>query len=201
MKKVVCLSVLVFLLCSGIAFASSKFEGGLFFGSYQPSFSTINQTFRIFKLETKNTQGFSLSYQINPTLRARLQLEYFESVAQDPYSVLGIRLETVAVSMLGVYDLFQFQNYKLYGGIGLIDYRVRSRVKNWPAWLGNPPTSEHNFGFPWGSVVLFGISMPINKFYQIKGEIHYVTGTDGELFDTPLDWDGFKYLISIGMNL
>lgn len=201
MKKIIYLSTLVFLLCTSIGFAGSKIEARLLFGGYQPSFSTINHTFRIFKLEGKNTQGFSLSYQINPTFRTGVQLEYFESVAQGPYSVLDIRLETVAVSVLGLYDLFQFKNHKLYGGIGLIDYRVRSQVKNWLPWLGDPPTSEHNFGFPWGSVVLFGISIRLNKSYQIKGEIQHVTGTDGELFDTPLDWDGFKFLVSIGMNL
>ncbi|GAH69517.1 unnamed protein product, partial [marine sediment metagenome] len=51
-----------------------------------------------------------------------------------------------------------------------------------------------------GTVVLLGAATPPNQCYQVKGEIQYVMGADGELLGIPLDWDGFKFLVSLGIK-
>lgn len=189
MKKIICLSVLVLLLYTGTALADSKFEAGLLFGSYQPSFSRVEQLFLMLNFKQEGyTKGYALSYRITPNHRISMQIDF--SKYQDP---VGIKIKTTTISLLGILDLFEYQNLKIYGGIGVIDYQVKSRQ---PPFLSSPRTSKHDFGFPWGTVVLLGVATPLGKSCQFKGEIQYVAGSDGKLYGIPLDWDGPKFLLS-----
>ena len=184
------------LLCTGTALAKGKFEAELFFGSYQPSFSRVNERFYGLNLRGGEIQGCTLGYRILPHCNIRVQMGFCECRSQCAHPEIDIRLKTTAISVLGVLELFQYQNYKLYAGMGLIDYRINSNepILDWP------PSSKHDFSFPWGTVVLLGVATPLEKSYQLKGEVQYVAGDDGELLRTPLDWDGFKFLVSIGVK-
>ena len=184
----------MFLLCTSICLAESKFEVGLFFGSYQPSF--LNDEFYGLKLNGSKIEGYTFSYRIVPDFNIRVQMGFSEYKSQSPGPEIDIKLKTTIVSLLGVFDLFQRQNYKLYGGMGMVDYRITS---NEPIF-DNPPSSKHDFSFPWGLVFMLGVEAPLNKSCQLKGEIQYTARADGELFFVPLDCDGFKFLLSIGIK-
>jgi len=194
--KIICILALLIFLSPSVVFASGKFEAGLFFGSYQPSFSRVNDRFYGLNLSGSKIQGFTLDYRILPDYTIRLQMGFSEYRSHSPHPQIDIRLKTTIVSVLGVLDLIQHQNYKLYGGMGLVDCRIHSNepILDWP------PGSKHDFSFPWGTVVLLGIATPLDKSYQLKGEIQYVAGTDGKLMRIPLDWDGLKFLVSIGIK-
>lgn len=200
-RIVICILTLLIFLSPSTIKANNKFEADLFFGSYYPSFASalirIEKTFYTLEIGTCNIQGFAFSYRITPNYEIRIQVDSSESEAQIRSFPTGIRSSITAVSMLGVLDLFQFQNHKLYSGFGLIDYQVKSKQ---PLFLSNYPSSKHDFGFPWGVMVLIGLATPPNQCYQVKGEIQYVMGADGELLGIPLDWDGPKFLVSFGIK-
>ena len=198
MKRIICLLILVFFLSAGATLADKKFEFNLIFGSYNPSFSSTNNISPPLRITGHGPiRGCSVAYQITPKSKIRLQIDFSEFKAEPRYIPIDMKLQTTAASMLGEFDLFQYGNRRLYGGIGVIDYRI---VRSWWHWFGSPITRTYDFGFPWGAIVLFGLATPLNQSCEVKGEIHYVTGTDGELFGIPLDWDGFKFLISLGLK-
>jgi len=183
-------------LCISIASAKSKFEAGLFFGSYQPSFSRVNERFYGLNLSGSKIQGFTLGYQILPDCSIRVQIGFSEYRSHSPHPKIDIRLKTTIVSVLGVLNLIQHQNYKLYAGMGLVDYQIDS---NEPI-LDNPPSSKHNLAPPWGTIILLGMATPIGKSCQLKGEVQYVAGADGELISIPLDWNGLKFVVNLGIK-
>lgn len=189
MRKILFLSVLIPLLCTLTVSAKSKFEVALFFGSYQPSFSRINEKFYGLNLSGGKIQGYALSYQVLSNCDIRIQIDFLECRSHCPHPEIDIRLKTTVVSVLGVVDLFQYPKYKLYAGMGLTDCRVNS-----------PLYAKHDFGSPRSAVILLGVATPLHKSCQLKTEVQYVTGADGELFFVPLDWDGFKFLVSLGIK-
>lgn len=188
MKIIGILTWLIFLSPS-IIFANGKFEAGLFFGSYQPSFSRVNEKFYGLNLGGGTIQGYTLSYQVLSNCNIRIQIGFCESRSHCPHPEVDIRLKTTIVSVLGVLDLFQYPRHKLYAGMGLTDCQVNS-----------PLYAKHGLGPPRGAVILLGIATPLHEFCQLKAEAQYITGADGELFFVPLDWDGFKFLVSTGIT-
>ena len=194
MKMTICL--LILLLCLVSTAMGNKPEVGLFFGSYQPSFSRVNEEFYGLNLNGGKIRGCTLDYRILPDCNIRVQIGFAEYRSQSPHPEIDIRLKITVISVLGLLDLFQHQNHKLYGGIGLIDYRIHSNepILDWP------PGSKHNFNFPWGIVILLGVATSLDESCQVKGEIQYVAGADGELMRIPLDWDGFQFLVNFGIK-
>ena len=196
MRKIIYLSILVFLLCTGIGLAESKFELNYNIGSYWPSFPNHPQTQRVFNLNQTIIQGCSLSYGITPEFSVRLQVDSFKMEKLSPTGApVSLVIEATSVSILGLTDLFTYKNYSIYGGIGLVDRSVRTRCSGW----GNLPYYTYGFGFPWGITVAIGMKTSY-KILQVSIEAQYTSGVDGELYDIPLDWDGFKFLIGAGMK-
>lgn len=187
--KILCVLLLLTFLSPRIIFASNKFEAGLFFGSYRPSFSRANEEFYGLNLSIGKIQGYSLSYQVLSNCNIRVEIAFSEHKSHCPYSEVDIRLKTTIVSVLGMVDLFQYPKHKLYTGMGLTDYQVTS-----------PRYAKHDFGFPRSVVILLGVAVPLHKSCQLKVEGQYVIGVDGELFRVPLDWNGFKFLMSLGIK-
>ena len=200
MKRIIYFSTLVFLLCSNPAFASKKWETSLFLGSYRPSFSTFNDEWYDYKLRGGTVYGCALDYRITAYYRVRLQLDFFDFKSggrRRIYEREDFRLKAVTISVLGLLNLFRYQNYKMYAGIGFVDHQIKTWV---PSYFLSPSSSTYNFGFPVATVVLIGIATPLKQSHYIKGEIQYVAGSDGRLYDIPLDWDGFKFLMSLGIK-
>ena len=196
MRKIIYVSILVFLLCTSIGLAESKFELSYNFGSYRPSFPNHPQTQKVFNLNQISFQGLGFSYKVNPELSVRLQVDSFKIEKLSPTGApVSLVIEATSVSILGLTDLFTYKNYSIYGGIGLVDRSVRTR---WPGW-GDPPYYTYDFGFPWGITTSIGIKTSY-KILQVKIEAQYTTGIDGELFYIPLDWDGFKFLAGLGIK-
>ena len=156
------------------------------------------------KLKGDCIYGCALNYQLFPKYKIRIQMGF--SNYSVPHmtiplqhtfeSVELIKVNAITISVLAIRELLSHDNFSLYGGIGFIDYQIKTRV---PAFNGDIH-SLYGFGFPWGTVVLLGLTSSPSKSYHLKAEIHYVTGTDGQLFLTPLDWDGLKFLVSIGVK-
>lgn len=199
MRKIICLSVLVLLFCTGTTLADSKFEAGLLFGSYQPSLERFKEARKIFFLELKKTPtyGCTLSYKITPRWKARIQLDFsrFKALMVRQYDV---NFETTTISVLNLFDLFEYKNCKIYGGAGLTDYQVKTWISGFKEYA-----LFHRFGPPWGTVVLLGLTTLPKKSYQISGEIQYVTGSDGEILyreKVPLEWDGLKILLNFAVK-
>lgn len=196
MKRIICLSIFLLLLCTSIALTKSKFEAGLLFGSYYPSFSRHPHTRDVFGLNGDSIKGYVFGYQITPELTIRLQIDSFQIEKPSPTAPQGLKIKATTISLSGTIDLFQYENYKIYGGVGLVDRRVKVR---WSGF-GNLPYYAYDFAPPWGAVLLFGVGIPLGKFCLLKGEIQYVTGDDGELYYIPLDWNGPKFLVSLGIK-
>lgn len=194
MKKIIYFTILALLLCTGIAFADTKWEANLLLGSYEPSLARFKKARQVFELNKTYTYGCTLTYQILPECKIHAQIDFSEFEALMIYQ-MGMKFRVTTISLLSTVDLFHFKDLKVYGGIGLIDYRVKSWIPGFREFA-----CSHNFGLPWGTVVLLGMAIPVGKSYQLEGEVQYVTGADEELYGIPLEWDGFKFLIGIGLK-
>jgi len=99
-----------------------------------------------------------------------------------------MKLKITAVSLMGIFDLFQYPNYRIYAGFGLIDYQIKNQI------------SRHSFGFPWGVVTPLGISVSPSQRCHIKAEVQYIMGANTELSDILQKWDGLKFLMNLGIK-
>ncbi|GAG60564.1 unnamed protein product, partial [marine sediment metagenome] len=153
----------------------------------------------IFKLDNRNIYSCALSYRIASKLAVRIQADFFDTKILLSNPKTSIKIEMIAISTLGIFDLVSYQNYVIYSGIGLTSHQVKT------LWVKGPnakfPWDIYNFGFPSGVTVLLGFTNSLPQSYCIRAELQYTVGTKGQLLSVPLDWNGFKFLVGVGIKI
>jgi hypothetical protein len=189
MRKIICVSILVFLLCTSIGLAESKFEIGMFSGSYQ--IFTRHNPPELLTVKGDYIYGYEASYRLSPRFRIQVQLDSFDAVGSSPGYPVWYKIETKGISILAVFDLFHYGSQTIYGGIGV----TSQEIKIWKCnAYGSIPYYVHNFDFPLGMVYVVGSAISYH-FLQLKGEIHIMGSAGGKL-----DWNGYKFLIGVGVK-